>query len=251
MAEFTSWMDFIRFSEVVRRHYRFVQPDSVALFLATLVNTCSSRRRVIPVKFPLWRAQLGSATFGRQIGDTDPTVVIEEPVPFSSARMKPLWNAAHEGRANAKGIPCLYLSTDKDTAMAEVRPWLGAKISTGYFETTRALTVLDFSVGHDSELDLDWMVSDLSAAEKEAANWAQVDKAFSAPVMDNPGTAEYVPTQIIAETFRNRDYDGVVYKSLLGRGFNFALFDLDAAEVVTCGRYHAKSLSFLFEEDGK
>jgi len=251
MAEFTSWMDFIRFSDAVRWRYRFVQPDSIALFLDTLVDTCSSRRREIPIKFPLWRAQLGSETSERQISDTDKNIVIDEPIPFSITRMKPLRNAAHEGRMNAKGIPCLYLSTDKHTAMAEVRPWLGAKVSTGYFKTTRALTVIDFSVGHDSELDLDWMIRDLSATEKEAAVWAQVDKAFSAPVMDNPGTAEYVPTQIIAETFRNRDYDGVVYKSLLGPGFNFALFDLDAAKVVTRGRYNTKSLSFLFEEDMK
>lgn len=250
MAEFTSWMDFIRFSEAVRTHYRFVQSDSVASFLATLVDTSTSRRRTIRVRFPLWRAQLGSATSERQIDDTDLSVVIEEPVPYASARMKPLRHAAHEGRVNAKGIPCLYLSTDKETAMAEVRPWLGAKISTGYFETTRELTVVDFSVGHDSKLDPDWMIRDLSAAEREAAIWAQVDRAFSAPVTDDAGTAEYVPTQIIAETFRIRGHDGVVYKSLLGRGFNFALFDLDAAELVTCALYQTKSLSFSFEEDG-
>jgi RES domain len=251
MAAFTSWMDYIHFCQTVRRRYRFVQQDSVASFLATLIDTCSSRRREIPAKFPLWRAQLGNATSERQFDDTDQTVVIDDSVPFSSARMKPPRNSALEGRVNAKGIPCLYLATDKDTAMAEVRPWLGAKISTGYFETTRALAVLDFSVGYDSEFDPNLMTRELSAAEKEADIWAQVDRAFSAPVINDPSTAEYIPTQIIAETFRNCDYDGVVYKSLLGTGFNFALFDLDAAEILACSLYRCMSTSFSFDEDGQ
>lgn len=40
--------------------------------------------------------------------------------------MKPLSNSASEGRANPKGIPYLYVATDKETAMSEVRPSLGA-----------------------------------------------------------------------------------------------------------------------------
>lgn len=164
--------------------------------------------------------------------------------------MKPLRNAAHEGRLNPKGITCLYASTDKNTAMAEIRRWLGVKISAGYFETTRELVVVDFSLGHDARLDPDWLTRELSAPEKEAAIWSQVDRAFSAPVTDQQSTAEYVPTPIIVETFRIRDYDGMVYRSLLGEGFNLALFDFDAAELVACGLYHAPKLSFSVGEDG-
>jgi len=202
------------------------------------------------MNFPVWRAQLGNETSERHIDETDLTIMVEEPVPYPRARMKPLRNAAHEGRVNPKGIPCLYLATDKETAMAEVRPWLGASISTGHFRTTRELAVVDFSVGHDSKLNPDLMTRELSPAEKEEAVWAQVDRAFSAPVTDDPATAEYVPTQIIAETFRKEGLDGVVYKSLLGSGFNFALFDLEAAELVTCGLYRTEALSFSFVEDG-
>lgn len=66
---------------------------------------------------------------------------------------------------------------------------------------------------------------------------------------DNP-TTEYIPTQILAELFRKNGFDGVVYKSLLGEGFNVALFDIDAAKLVNCFLYNAKSVAFKFEEAG-
>lgn len=94
--------------------------------------------------------------------------------------MKPLPYSAQEGRVNPKGIPCLYLATDKETAMAEVRPWIGTTISAGPFRMARDLTVIDFSVGHDSKLNF-FLEEEPSAAEREKSVWAQVDRAFSEP----------------------------------------------------------------------
>jgi hypothetical protein len=86
--------------------------------------------------------------------------------------------------------------------------------------------------------------------EREKAVWAHIDHAFSQPVSaDNP-TTEYIPTQILAELFRKNGFDGVVYKSLLGEGFNVALFDIEAAKLVNCFLYDTKSVVFKFEEAG-
>jgi hypothetical protein len=57
--------------------------------------------------------------------------------------MKPPNNMAREGRVNPKGIPCLYLADERNTAMAETRPWLGSYISLGEFKTVRGLRVID------------------------------------------------------------------------------------------------------------
>jgi hypothetical protein len=51
-------------------------------------------------------------------------------------------------------------------------------------------------------------------------------------VSPDPGTAEYAPTQIIAEHFKNSGYDGILFRSSLGLGLNVALFNLDAASIV-------------------
>ena len=82
-------------------------------------------------------------------------VEYEIPSPHSKDRMRPISHSATEGRANqagrqalddAKGIPYLYLSTDKETAMAEVRPSVGNYISVGQFgKTLKPLSLIDCS----------------------------------------------------------------------------------------------------------
>ncbi|WP_366931004.1 RES family NAD+ phosphorylase [Mesorhizobium sp.] len=48
--------------------------------------------------------------------------------------MRPLAGRASEGRANPKGIPCLYMAVDRHTALAECRPWIGSLVSIGAFK---------------------------------------------------------------------------------------------------------------------
>ena len=50
-------------------------------------------------------------------------------------RMKPLPFRAFEGRANPKGIPCLYVATSIATAVGECRPWVGALVSVSQVKT--------------------------------------------------------------------------------------------------------------------
>jgi hypothetical protein len=162
--------------------------------------------------------------------------------------MKPLAHSASEGRLNPKGIPCFYLATDKDTAMAEVRPWIGSYISVGRFKTLRDLVLVNCAVEHDPFSHI--YTEEPGPAEREKAVWAYVDRAFSQPVSVNESSAGYAPTQILAEAFRSHGYDGVVYKSLLGKGFNVALFDIDAAALANCFLYQVKSVAFQFDEAG-
>lgn len=248
MTRFKNGWAYIHYSESVRQQYRFAHTSEVDEFLRSLVDTAASRIRNTPKGFPMWRAQLGNALRDRHIDDADLTIVVEDAVPFPSERMKPVRNAAYEGRANAKGIPCLYVATDKDTAMSEVRPWIGATISLGKFTSIKDLRLVDLSVGHDFQLTPDHLFGPLPAEEMEKGIWAQVDKAFSTPVTDDPSTAEYVPTQVIAEVLRSEGFDGLIYKSALSDGFNMALFDLESAKLVDCRLYKVDGVSFKFSE---
>ena len=161
--------------------------------------------------------------------------------------MKPLPDRATEGRANPKGIPVLYLSTHRKTAMSEVRPWLGSLVSCAHFETMRPLKIVDFSVNHGSGFVL--YFSEPDASTREEAVWTQIDQAFSEPTTPADDVADYVPTQVIAELFKKEDFDGIAYKSAFGgKGFNIVLFDLTAAELTSCALFEAKSLKFRFEE---
>ena len=87
--------------------------------------------------------------------------------------------------------------------------------------------------------------------EKEKAVWTDIDAAFSRPVTAQADSAEYVPTQILAELFRSLDYEGLIYRSNFGdEGYNFALFDLNAAKPVNAAPYRVTGVDVSFVECG-
>jgi len=241
MVEFDSWRSYRLFEQSVKYKARHIFEDHVESFLEKVLATSVSRKRNLESGEVFLRAQLGFEW--KEYVQGDETFEVE--APFSKDRMKPKLNSAREGRVNPKGIPCLYLATDGKTAMAEVRPWVGSYISVGRFQLQRNLTLVDCSV--DIASGFIFHLDEPDLAERERSVWADINKAFSEPVSLDDSTAEYAPTQILAESFRKHGYDGVVYKSVLGDGSNLALFEIGAAELITCRLYEVKNLSFEFE----
>jgi RES domain len=247
MAAFKSGWDWINFDRDVRTGSRYIHSKHVTWFLKTLVATSASRLKILPKGHRLWRAQRGCSqkNVTRRM-DLFDLLVVETEVALPPKRMRPLKKSAQEGRVNPKGIPCLYLATDKNTAMAEVRPWLDAKVSLAQFKTVSELRLVDFAVNHDSPLPPGLLSKRCPPDVANNGVWSFVDRAFSKPVGENLLTADYAPTQIIAEVFRHEGFDGIQYKSRLGTGFNVALFDLHAAELVNSSLFSAKSVQYEF-----
>lgn len=92
-------------------------------------------------------------------------------------------------------------------------------------------------------------IKEPSPKEREEAVWNDIDTAFSTPVTGSDDTADYVPTQIIAELFKDKGFDGLGYRSSLGDGFNIVLFDIKAAENINCFLYKIDSVDFKFSQD--
>lgn len=226
----------------MRHGNRYIHSADVKDFLSNVLKTSKKRVRVIKTGSVFWRSQLGDDS--RPVFQ-DGEEIAEEPAPFSPERMKPVQYAASEGRANPKGIPYLYFATDKETAMSEVRPWIGSNISVGQFKTVRELRLIDCSVQNAKEFVY---FEEPGEKKKELAVWAHIDSAFSEPVTLSDKSSDYVPTQIIAELFKSEGFDGVVYKSALSDGFNLVLFDINAANIVNCFLYKAKGIKFSFSE---
>ena len=244
MNEFKSWRSYKQFAWRVQHENRYFLTPEDDKFLQEIRRTSKSRIRKIPAEFPLWRAQLGHAW--RPIYE-DHKPIAQIPTQYPPDRMKPLMGRAKEGRANPKGIPVLYLSTSMDTAMSEVRPWIGSYISCASFFLVQDLDIVDLSVNHNADTTI--YFSEPDAPKKEEVNWTHIDKAFSKPTTSQDDTAEYVPTQLIAELFKNEGYDGLAYKSAFGDdGYSMVLFDLDNAELGSCRLFTAKSLAFEFDE---
>ncbi|MCP5245670.1 MAG: RES family NAD+ phosphorylase [Burkholderiales bacterium] len=247
---FKTWHSYWKFRTAVATRSRYIFDKETEDFLAEVIKTSKSRQMTIHKDEILWRAQLGSGT--RPIADENGNE-FEDLCPLPSNRMKPLKFAAREGRVNTKGIPCLYLATSKETAMSEVRPWVGSEISVAQFKIKKELTVINCSMNVLESDPLFYNAVDQefyepSEEEKEKSVWTHLDKAFSEPVTQNDDQAHYAPTQIIAELFKKNGLDGVLYKSMLADDYNVALFDPEVAEMLNCSLYKASRVTFSFEQ---
>jgi hypothetical protein len=216
--------------------------EEVEGFLAGVLATVKSRRRRLPQGALLFRAQRG------YVLRTDDDIDTGIPDAFPPGRMKPLRDQASEGRVNRKNIPCLYLAEHGDTAMAEVRPWVGAKITLAQFKVVRDCIIVDCSQDKLTSLDLMLRKSEATAEECEQAVWGDISRAFSTPLTRDDTLEEYLATQCVAERFRSEGYDGVAFPSALGKGRSFALFDLDAACPMNGTLYNTESVSYKFEK---
>jgi hypothetical protein len=246
---FKSWRSYSIFRHAVDTKQRYILDDECKNFLNSILDTCKDRERFCKAGSILWRAQNGNSWRPHYQYDpeTHEDVYIDDfPTPFPNSRMKPLEFSATEGRANSKGIPCLYVATDKETAMAEVRPWLGATISVGQFKMKRDLTIIDFSVEHGKN-NLHLYFKEPTVEEIVKAVWSDIDNAFSRPTKASDLKSEYAPTQIISELIKSKGYDGIAYKSSLADGHNVCLFDLSSADTVRCSIYEATNIKFDFK----
>jgi hypothetical protein len=247
MAEFSTYKAFQNFRQHVLRQSRYIHDEASRSFLETLLATSEKRHQVVQEGRIFWRAQRGHGWEPVQEIDD------EVPAPHPQDRMRPLSYQAQEGRVNPKGIPYLYLATDKETAMAEVRPTVGDYVSVGQFKTLKPLTLVDCSIGHDSALPFYIDFENLrfyepDTAEREKAVWNDIDRAFSQPVTVSDSSADYAPTQIISELFRREGLDGIVYRSHLGKSYNITLFDIGAADIVNCFLFQVQSVEYEFKE---
>jgi len=244
MSEFPSWRSYWDFCYSILHRSRYFREESAEKFLTVVLETSKRRGRNLPAGSILWRAQLGHdwkplEENGKHIDNI--------PCPLSSPIMKPLRDEAFEGRVNPKGIPYLYLATERDTAMAEVRPWVGSFISVSQFKILRDLTLIDCSVHEHVPF---YFFEEPDAELREKKVWSDIDQAFSKPVTPNDRKADYVPTQVLAEMFKTNGSDGIIYKSSLGKGANIALFDIQCADLINCFLYEVNEVSFKFSEAG-
>ena len=140
------------------------------------------------------------------------------------------------GRANPTGVPYLYLSDDPATALAEVRPWLGARVTVARFATARKLKIADLRPSSDEtaaapeNANKDGQPSD---KEKPRSLRSAIGECFARP-LDPRHETGYAPTQIIAEGIKLSGFEGIAYPSAMkANGWNLALFQTKSARPIS------------------
>ncbi len=157
----------------------------------------------------------------------------EESAPYKAEKMgAPPKDRATHGRANPAGIPYLYLASDAQTAVSEIRPHPGEVACVAEFSVKDNLSLADlreprrsvspFSLSSESEVAK--MRGDVSFLE-------YFGEELTRPVIPQAAAIDYIPSQFLCEFIKNCGYDGVTYRSSVGPGINIALFDPTSATI--------------------
>jgi len=246
-AVFESHRSYWHFRKSVTES-RYFRSEADLRFLETLFESSRERWETLPAGSVAYRAQAG-----HDWRSDDPDEFGEDqsqyPCAFSPDRMKPLPNRASEGRVNSKGTPVLYTATEYQTALSEIRPWVGAYVSVAAMELQRDVKVVNCT--EDDQRIIIYGDDARIAPEMRAKQvWRDIDRAFAQPYDPTDQTmAGYAPTQVIAEFFRSRGLDGLAYRSAMGgAGHNVALYDPGIAEVIKCDLVTIKGVHFDYLE---
>lgn len=241
--EFKTWNAYDKFAYTVKYLNRNIFSEDLKDFLETLYATSERRLKTIAEGEYLYRSQLGCDFVDKKInGETIHGVEF----PFGKMRMLPRSRQAREGRANSKGIPVLYTSDNKNTALAEARPWLGSIISLAYLEVKKELRIVNFCSDFKKSF---YYFEEPDPETREKIIWKQIDTAFSQPNIMSEDTSEYAATQVIAEFLKYKGYDGIAYRSSFDKGLNYALFDIDSVEVLHVDLQEPEEIRFTFKEN--
>jgi hypothetical protein len=139
-------------------------------------------------------------------------------------------NKRTAGRINPDGIGVLYLSSDKLTALNEVRASAFDFITIGKFQAVRDISVVNLS-GFDKTSPFQYVELESFAVNRKV--FKEIAEEIAKPLRRNDSPLEYLPTQYIAEFIKNQNYDGVQYTSTLRQGGNnLAVFDEASFECI-------------------
>ena len=169
---------------------------------------------------------------------------------FSKDEMSaPPIGMSSEGRANAKGITCLYLANDVETTLHEVRAGMFDYVSVGTFRLKRDITVVNLR----SISNISPFVSGLEYLD-HAINMQyleKLDSEMSKALRRSDSTLDYVPTQYIVDFIKSiecngiQEYDGIEYKSTTNpNGYNLAIFDPELFECISVDLYDIEKLEY-------
>ena len=246
--EFKSPNEWQQFCDFIVRKNRYVLNKDWADFIDIILFSAKKRETILEKGTKLVRARIGSHYEERE-EENGELRVVTGPLPPKEL-MAPPPKKTIDARINPRGISYLYLSNSVETAILEVRPWIGQEVSVGYFEIEKELKCIDTS--RDKKGTFFYLGEGrpkLTPDEKEEFVWGGINSSFSRPVRSEDETINYIPTQYLSEFFKTNGYDGIIYKSALTeKGYNIVLFNPKNAFLKGARVFQIKSIKQTFEE---
>jgi hypothetical protein len=155
---------------------------------------------------------------------------------------------ATAGRANPPGIPYLYLGSQADTAIAEVRPHTGELACVAGFTVAHPLSAVDLR--NPRKFLSPFRLEDASSIGQMWADIPFLERLGSEltrPVLPRSAAINYIPSQYLCEFIKKSGYGGVVYRSSVSNGMNLALFAPEKATGGAVSLYNVSRVSVDIE----
>ncbi|MBU2898035.1 RES family NAD+ phosphorylase [Vibrio hepatarius] len=236
-----------KFSKELKYSRRFTHQKAADFFMG-LINCCY---------FDLKKKVNGTNDFGAVTRSIEKGTVLyrarivcsdEEKNEFQSAPNKhlgaPPSHLAANNRMSPPGISFMYTADTADTAIAELRPYVGDTIAVGRFIAQKTLTFFDFTNLDSLELREPRLITNPRNSQYYINSHllstlhALVSKPFRANSID------YIETQMFSETIRNYQkgiFDGIIFKSSqLEGGVNYVIFGNDSKDEHHSIEYNVK-----------
>lgn len=155
---------------------------------------------------------------------------------------KPPEKKSTAGRANPIGIPYLYTASNIKTAIAEIRPHKGDNITVATFKVIESLTLVDLRNPRESISPFELDEDGLNQIFTDLDYLCHLGDELSKPILPREAHLEYLSSQYLCELIKHCGYDGVIYKSSVGDGDNYAIFSDNKVEAIQIKVYSVENV---------
>lgn len=220
-----SWSEFSTAIKTENRFYnRYFHADQFISFLAYSIT--KYRRGTELYRARIWNSGLGYNT--HEMG-------------------APPLEKRKAGRVNPEGIGVLYLTSDEETALNEVRANAFDYISVGTMRLKKDINVVNIS--GLSSISPALYSSGLESLAANIRVFGDIAKEIAKPLRRNDLPLEYLPTQFITELIKSKGYAGVEFVSTMATGGkNIAVFDESLFECISVHNIEIKRLKYSYED---
>lgn len=160
-----------------------------------------------------------------------------------------------DGRANARGIRCLYLGDSVETTIYETRAGAFDYVTVGQFQLKKDIIVVDLKRINQISPFIDGLDCLEYAINKEHLN--KINDEMSKVMRRSDSTLDYVPTQYITDFVKSivhegeNEYAGIEYKSVMHQGgYNLAIFNPDLFECKSTAVYKIDTIDYRKQKIG-
>ncbi len=151
---------------------------------------------------------------------------------------------ASDGRVNASGISCLYLSADRETTIHEIRAGTHDFVTIGSFRLKEDISLVNLINLHQicpfrtPDIDLTQHAVNRKHLEK-------IGNEIARPLRRQDSPLDYLPTQYISDFIKSKGYQGIEYKSTMyENGRNLAIFNEALLECLDVSVVKIKEINY-------